>query len=77
MTSLRSGIRTALVGVRHEKDRPSRRYLQACRPGWKQSLGAFTAELSESGQDVPRSPIAGGESRKGCLRNPFMGKSLD
>jgi hypothetical protein len=28
------------------------RYL-TCGPGWTQSLGAFTAELSESGQNVP------------------------
>jgi hypothetical protein len=64
MTSPRSEIRAALAGARHEEDRSSRRYLQACKPGWKQSLVAFTAELSESGQNVPRSPIAGARAAR-------------
>jgi hypothetical protein len=58
MTSLRD-LKFALRSLARVMKRIAQaaRYL-TWRPGWTQSLRALTAELSESGQNVPRSPIA-------------------
>jgi hypothetical protein len=77
MTSPRSEIRAALAGARHEKDRSSRRYLPGMQPRMETKPGSFHGGVVRIRAKRPKIAHCGDESRKGSLRNPFMGKGLD